>query len=186
MAITYFGYTDTSGLSWYAIDTQTIRNKTTNASFVCPGTGTQKLISLGLYVKGGDTASDIRLAIYDTSLNFIAQGSAKITIGILVAAAWAEHTAFTNVAGNPIFPTLTGGTTYVVAVTMDDQGASKAYKAVANGDVLYLATDYTDAGFPDPLAAGAADTTGIRIQAGVEPAGTVVPQAMAYYRRLRG
>jgi hypothetical protein len=123
-------------------------------SWVCPGTGSQDVKALGLWanVWNASYPQNIRLALYDLAGNLIAQGSTAISVTSATPSYW-EHSSFVDVAGNPIFPTLVGGTGYKIVSTgsgtyVDDLQHGILYGATES--IAYKHVDYT-AGFPAAL-----------------------------------
>lgn len=186
----YFGYNDTTGLSSGQASVSWIRNGVyswTNADFTCPGAGSRTLSELAFYCKSnGGTPGHIRVAIYDTSRNLIAEGSAELTVSSTTAG-WVTHSAFVDPAGSPSTPILTGGTDYILVFAVDSTDVTIYYTAGSNGDVAYNTNDYTG-GFPDTLASGTNYNRRYPIRAGVEEVGggSVLLHAQHYYRLLKG
>lgn len=186
----YFGYNNTTGLftvqSGAALWLRNSVYSWTDASFTCPGTGSRSLTELALYCKSnGGTPGHILVAIYDTSLNLIAEGSTELTVSSTTAG-WVTHSAFVDPAGSPSTPSLTGGTDYVLVFTTDSTDITLYYTNGTSGDTRYALTDYT-AGFPDTIATGTSFTRRYPIRAGVDtPSGSILAHAQHYYRLLRG
>jgi hypothetical protein len=124
-------------------------------SWTCPGTGTKQLTALQAFVKtNGGTPGNIRMALYDTSDNLIAEGASEITVDNTTAQ-WIGHTSFLDSNGNPATINLTGGTTYRFAFSTDSNDVVIYYHDTAgsSGDQKYQTVDYTG-GFPDPYSGG--------------------------------
>ncbi|MCU0521326.1 MAG: hypothetical protein MUF84_11620 [Anaerolineae bacterium] len=174
MAITYFGRNlEDAGSSSVTVAGYAWRNNPAQVDYVCPGSGNQKLVELsvrGRLNNAGDTGL-IRLAIYNTSLGLLYEGSAAVSL-TQTSAYWAGHTAFLDVDGNPVAtPLLTGGTSYIIAVSaILTSGAIYIYRGSgSSGDYkFYNTTDYT-VGFPNEIAAGSDSTSLVDMRAGVEP-----------------
>lgn len=156
------GYTGCgSQMRWPHIDEATIATM-----FTCPGTGAQTLVELGMKTK--DANGNVRVAIYTAATPgvLIAQGSAEIAG---VADTWITHTSFTNLAGNPVTPSLTGGTVYILAITGDGT-VNFIYTTVTNGYAFVKTTaDYTG-GFPENTPTEGNSTALPLVRAGVESA----------------
>ena len=129
--------------------------------------------------------ANVRIAIYDTSLNLLFQGSAEIPVTDADIPAWYTHTSFVDEVGSPaVDPQIIGGTEYIFAFTCDNpltlyrlQGASGVGK--------YISTDYT-AAFPDPIGAGSDSGTQACVRCGVEPTaggGSIIPLLIDEARR---
>lgn len=193
----YFGYNETNwsynygtaNACWYNL-TQTWGD----FSFVCPGTGNQTLKRLGTYCRSaGGTAGVVRLAIYDTSNNFIAQGSAGISV-TSTSAGWVEHTEFVDVDGDSISPVLTGGQGYRIAVAISAADTKLYYNKGSTGDQYAWALTgsgddktYAADGYPDPIpqSGGGSQAYRVALRAGVEAAGLVVPIIQNYCNQMR-
>lgn len=170
-AVSYFGQTATTGGSEAASAGYSYYNArdTTGVDVTCPGSGSQSVVSLGLWNRTAGAGGSYRLDIYLTDGTFVMQGSAALSVAAWADWAWVEHTAFVDAAGSAITsPVLTGGTDYLLALSI----VNGYTYLVANsaGDGMRKASDYT-AGFPSPLSSSweeIANTTSIRC--GVEPA----------------
>lgn len=168
VAITYFGRNvddvDESTISGFVN-----YNVPAQIDYVCPDTGSQIIKEMGFRCHDNGGGGNIRIAIYDTSLNLLFEGSAEIAVSGGATPAWYTHTSFLDAAGDPAAsPAITGGTSYILAVTAD--GDIHGHKAAgSSGDHKYIATDYTG-GFPDPIAAGTNSATLEDVRCGVEPA----------------
>jgi hypothetical protein len=166
MGIEYFGAGVATG-AFYG-DMDTYRNKATN--YTCPGSGNMTLVSLGAYCKK-DTgaAGNVRVAIYNTSLDLIAQGSAEISV-TSTSASWIEHTSFTDSAGTPVSPVLTGGTNYILIIARDSVQVLTEYDIVSSGNMATKWDEYTG-GFPATFVDSADSTIQYNVRCGVEAAG---------------
>ena len=184
MAIEYFGNkstgdSDETGRGDYCMSNGSV-------AWTCPGTGNQTVVELGAYVDL-DSGS-LRLAIYDASSNFIAQGDAVITG--THALNWETHTAFHNAAGADITPTLMGGANYKLCMSLT-AGATCNCRHTAGSAGQGKATsgsDYTG-GYPDPLPAQDDNSRIWCIRCGGEAAaggGAVVPIIMAQMNQFGG
>lgn len=165
MAIEYFGYTATAGISWDSVSTKVFRNMDYN--FTCPGSGAVPLVSLAAYLKGNGLNGYVRVAIASSS-SLLAQGSAKLSVTAAAGEAWFEHTTFTDDGGTPVTPNLTGGNNYFILTTFTE--AQQAYiDGTPSKDFIFRNTELTD-GFPDPidLVAGASTPYRYVMRAGVE------------------
>jgi hypothetical protein len=185
MAVEYFGLT-TEYTSYYG-DGSNYRNR--GVTFTCPNTGTMNLISLGAWgKKGAGTAGNVRLAIYDSSNNFVAQGSAEISVSNTTAQ-WLEHTAFTARGGGSISPTLTGGQTYFIMFSRDSDQVTLGYSFGSANDYDITSGDCTGSDFPATISDVNGTTVKYAIRAGVEAAagggGSVVTAYQVYYDRMR-
>jgi hypothetical protein len=173
-AISYFGYpasgADPSTPSYDSNEGGTYWiNK--NLTFTCPGSGTQTVKELSCYCKYAVSASSsIRLAVYTSDrATLICQGSAAVLID-QAAAGWYGHLTQASITPNPA--TLTGGTAYVIAVSVDTGYCDLAYEAGNSGDEGYGTTDYTG-GFPATNLGAVNDyTRNFCIRCGVEAANT--------------
>jgi len=173
MAVTYFGNNDdgagqnpfNASWTWFLV-----------VGYTCPGTGLQNLITLDININTVDTGN-IRMAIYDTVGNFIAQWDDQYTPG---GTGWFAKTSFVDEGEAPINPQLTGGVNYILAATQDGAGSTHSikYDTVGENTVKYVTSDYTE-GFPDPIVISSpASDREFCFRAGVEPAaagGSIVP-----------
>jgi len=165
----YFGHVQSDGSppAGYTFDfygARTWYNNTAVTTYTCPGTGSRTLEKLGLYAKTrGSPHGNVRLAVYDTSLNLICEGSAEILINSATEQWW-DHVAFTGT------PTLTGGTNYIIAASIDSSLISYAYTSVTNASKALSSTDYTG-GYPDPIGAGSTDSIKLAVRAYVTGGG---------------
>ena len=168
MAVTYFGNTDLTGITydsgngglvtWNGADT-----------FTCPGTGTQNVLDISAYLRLESASGNVRLAIYSSDgSTLICQGTAEIAV--TGSGGWIGHVGAANITPNPA--QLTGGTNYKVAMDFDSNTVGQAKIAGSAGDFLYTrpADDYTTIGFPASLPAPSNSVYHFRIRAGVEPA----------------
>jgi hypothetical protein len=169
--MTYFGHT-TVGASPAAPGIYTFGNDAVNIIYTCPGTGLQDVKELGAYCYR-DQTGHIRMAIYDTSLNFICQGSAELDVATVTPAnGWLSHVAFTDVGGSAISPQLTGGVEYVLSISSDSSGPN-VYQDTVTAGYERFSYDYTDStgGFPADLTLErTTDTREWNVRCGVEAA----------------
>ena len=170
MAITYFGHNVNGTNPHDPSDYGTLFNDNSNIVYTCPGAGAQDVKELGARVWVNST-DDMRLAIYDTSLNFIMQGAAVIDTEPPAGDEWLSHTSFVDQGGSPIVsPQLTGGTAYIIAITAEaGKGVNIWDDTVTSGWMKRDNADYTG-GFPATLTAFADRTRQFCVRCGVEPA----------------
>ncbi len=145
--ITYFGYTTVGGTP-YTLATSWWRNKTYVAGFNCPGSGNQRVTELTAYVSQPSGSPNIRLAVYNTSAVVVCEGTSEVAIG--TSAAWQGHigSSTIKVAGGSAPCTLTGGTQYDLAFSVDGITAVGYYNAGSASDWTYESYDMTG-GFID-------------------------------------
>ena len=176
MAITYFGYQ--AGAS---ITTLSAALGRTVAGYVCPGSGAQTVKELAVELDTG-SAGNLLLGIYTTGGDLVVEGTAEKDSAI--PAGWLTWTdaELTWHIGT----TLTGGTTYVLAIASE----GTFYKGLqttglANGTWHYNFGDYSN-GLPDPEPAGNDFTIEMNIRCGVEPAAGVVNRIpiIDHYNRM--
>lgn len=148
------------------------------AAATCPGSGSQTVKELSSYIRY--TSGNTRLALYDTSGNLICQGTGEVAIGN--TAGWQGHLVQSGITPNPT--TITGGTSYKIAITVDVAGVVAYYVAGAGGQDYGLG-DYTG-GFPSTLGAGSDPGNVFAIRCGVDPTYVSIPIAMADFRRYIG
>ena len=143
MAIEYFGNNTTGDGSDSGWGGCYICNKPAEV-WTCPGTGKMNLKELGCY---NNTTGHTRMAIYDTSGNFVFQGEENTTDQSSLG--WHSVTAFQDVALAPVVdPQLDGGTDYVLILGYGAAATSTLkYTTGSSGDSEYGVTDYSD-GFP--------------------------------------
>lgn len=178
MAVTYFGKNE-NGSNAQSPNGYTYSNDNSNIVYTCPGSGNQEVKEIGARIYNLSTGN-IRLAIYDASLNFVCQGSAEIAVGPLVSGgtAWVSHTSFVDQGGSPMTPNLAGGTAYIIALTADSSSVDCWFDVVTDG---YMKTESgtgeATGGYPASLDQGGNDTHSWCMRVGVEPAsaGSIVP-----------
>lgn len=164
---TYFG-NNTDGIDDAYLSGYTNFQNPTYIPYVCPGSGLQNVDELGIRAYSINPGN-VRCAIYDTSKNFLMQGSVEIAV-VSPSATWYTHTAFVDQAGTPITtPQLTGGVTYLLVSTADGSELSAQRDIVTAGYCKYLSNDYTG-GYPTSLAAGTDSSSKICIRCGVTEA----------------
>jgi hypothetical protein len=184
VATTYFGFCNSStgagtgvahcGYAW--------GSQWTTAGYVCPGTGDQTLVTLGIEADGADT-THIRMAIYNTSRGLVCYATSEKDSAV----GWVswDNTEITWVIGTK----LTGGTAYLLVVSADGNPGALGTGSLPADTLRYISNEYTSSAFADPIAAGTGYTTEYNMRCGVEPAaaggGSVVPQIMMHYARLR-
>jgi hypothetical protein len=187
MALEYFGYPSQSGdPSGGGSDSgpsgiATIQQLATG--YVCPGSGSYNLTSLGAYTAGGGVSGYIRLALYSDSGNLIVEASAKKQV-TNDSIHWEEFTTFTWHSGTQ----LTGGAGYRLA--SNRSGLTPLYyRSVTNASKYASSKTYCDNGFPATDADMQVNALSMEwaIRATVEAAaggGLSIPVAMADYRRF--
>jgi len=91
---------------------------------------------------------------------------------------------FTDVAGDPMSPQLTGGTDYVLVLTADGSGPNVYYDTVTNGfeRFSYDQLDLTG-GFVATITQGRDDTREWNVRCGVEPAAAGDSRSVATYQQ---
>lgn len=150
----YFGYTTTASLTssddWGGY---TIRNNNALNPFTCPGSGTRVVQSLEIWCRSvGGVPGVLLIAIYDTSLNLVGQGTAAVTVSSTTAG-WVGHTTTLllkpagGIAGQAV--NLTGGTNYILAYSCSSGDTKIPYNP--NGNTMYFQNTNNTAGFPNPL-----------------------------------
>jgi hypothetical protein len=164
MAAEWFGET-TLGTS-DAIGETRYNDNAITPQYTCPGVGLRQVTHMRVRTLG--YSGNCRIAIYDTSLNLIAQTAefAPTVNG------WNPAGVGRPILGGPIY--LTGGQNYLLAGTFE-ANTYYYYNSVTNGS-KYFASEYTnDPGFPNPIGAGAASGKRLIIQAWVLDAVTTAP-----------
>lgn len=121
---------------------------------VCPGTGPQSVTSLAAYFKYATTHAHIRIALYTTATPrvLVCQHAAEVEVTSLTGS-WVGGAQ--SLTWHNSYTTLTGGTSYIIVFSQDDNTAYPAYDTGTSGDSDYASGDYTG-GFPDTLNAGSA------------------------------
>jgi hypothetical protein len=158
---TYFGYpangADPVGATPDNNTPIWIRNRGYTTGFTCPGSGSMAITELSAWLDTTNVLSNdyFRVAIYDTSNNLIAQGSAEVEV--VEGPSWQGHLTQASITPNPT--TLTGGNSYKLAYTKDNANITEYYITGSAGDFEYASTDLTG-GFTDPLANSANTTAG--------------------------
>lgn len=163
----YFGRNVTTGSASALTTGNRVSQNTANTTYTCPGSGSVLLESIEAYVKSNDTINNVslRLAIYDTSNNLVAQGSAAVTFASDTPA-WRGHSNHALISGDPKY--LTGGTSYKFALTVNPGAVNiyVYYTAGTSGDYKTDSTDYTG-GFPSTIAPATNNLALIGIRASV-------------------
>lgn len=183
MAITYFGFqtgvTVSAGLS-AALGRAA-------AGYACPGTGAQTVKALEFKTEWTTEAStEISMGIYPAGGggNLICETTAKKFTGLTATPVWVgwNNTEITWYVGT----TLTGGTTYVLAIASDATIYPQCTESLPNGTWHYNFGDVAGA-LTTPEPAGNDHTTEVDLRCGVEPAasGVSIPLLMGTYRRRR-
>lgn len=169
---TYFGACDAAGNPTGATSSgtgsaETDWNNTT--TFTCPGSGAQTVTEISAFIKVVG-AYNFRLAIFNAAQNsLIAQGTGAIAASG-AADNWQGHMNQAAITPNPV--TLTGGTTYTLAITGSGDIESDHWLTGASGTGRFVGTDFT-AGFTNgslgspsaatlvpPVRVGLQDATG--------------------------
>lgn len=142
-------------------------------TYACPGSGTQQLVELSAYVKHQDgyTPGNLRVAIYDTSKNLIAQGNAEVLVSDTTLG-WKGHIGAANIDPNPC--NLTGGVSYIFAFTRDSAYTYDYYRTLTSGTLYATSADYTG-GFPDPITVSTSLGRSYSVRGGVEAAAAGQP-----------
>jgi hypothetical protein len=180
----YFGNNNSSETYSATISGYALKNY--NYNFTCPGSGAYIVNELGAMVKVASGSFTIRCCIYDTSGNFIMQGSAAITV-TETSAVWKTHTDFVDSAGTAISnPQLTGGTNYFLCVS-GSSGSGASYQSAPGGTnpACYTPINYTG-GYVSPMKPQGSWVNYTRlpvIRCGVTPA-TSIPVIMNHYRQM--
>lgn len=195
---TYFGVTDTGDgvdSSNSGLTTFNYAASVGSYSFVCPGSGNQTLDSLEAYVRSTSGATVYaRLAIYAgagaSRGNLVAQGATDISVSS-TDYAWRSTTSFKDKDGNALASvTLTGGSTYTLAMSWSGSALASGRVAVTSGEGKYLSGNYTaanSANFPETLADGNNLTLIYTVRAGVTSASSsaAIPVFLNLQRQLR-
>jgi hypothetical protein len=177
---TYFGLCDSAGNpTGSATDstgggTATLWNNVAVEVFTCPGSGSQTVneITADLNITG--PAANALCAIYSSDGNtLIAQGTAAVTI-VGATDTWQGHTGQASITPNPA--TLTGGTSYILAVTCSAGSIGTTHGDATTNSAKFDTVDRT-AGFPASLPAGTISQPAWPVRVGViAAAATSLPQ----------
>ena len=166
LALTYFGYNNSSPQYSWKDDAQWYRNRNYIDGFVCPGSGHQAVKEISAYVSMPSGSGNIRCAVFDTSGNLISQGTAEVAV-TGTDPAWHGHLTQANITPNPC--NLTGGVQYDIALAWDSASMQFYFDNASAGDGTYAYTDYTG-GFPASLADATQTDVILCIRCGVEAA----------------
>lgn len=163
---TYFGRTvEGTNASTSGYD-QWFRNKAHITGFICPGAGNQAIKELSAYVMSLSIPRVIRVAIYDSSHNLVAQGSSPAVAG--TTPAWYGHLAPEEITPNPAI--IIGGAQYDLAFAVPAYVYRYWEPGDANAYTYQLYLNYYTDGFPQTLG----DVTNygglVSIRCGVDPA----------------
>jgi len=163
MALSYFGYQDTSGATSTTWGEFSLGNNSYTTGFTCPGIGTQNVGELSLYTYG---SGNIRLGVYNSAGNSkLVEGTAEVAVSG-ASPSWQGHMT-AAACGNG---TLTGGTTYRIFATEDNSGVYWFYKSPgSNNSCCYAFADYTG-GLPASMPGDSLDNDVYLMRCGVEPA----------------
>lgn len=167
---TYFGNSDETAGSNQACPLTAWNANALEATFECPGTGAQAIVTLECFTRSYSSGSgNALMGIYTTG-------------GELIAAATSEKARISDDTWNWIVfnaedltwynshTTLTGGTKYFISATLDGTRHLLAMTTgKPSGDYKYVATDNT-AAMPDPLPAGDSGSAWPGIRCSVEDA----------------
>lgn len=183
---TYFGLCDSAGNpTGSATDSSgggsaTLWNNTAVDVFTCPGSGPQTVVEITADLNISGAGANMRCAIYDSSgTTLIAQGSAAVAISGATDS-WQGHVGQANITPNPV--TLTGGTSYILVVTVSAGSGGTTHGDAALSSSKFDLTDRTG-GFAGALPAGTIAEPVWPIRVGVVAAGggagtTLMGQAM--------
>ena len=155
-----------------------------DAGFVCPGSGTQNVSSLEVYIGNAGTGT-VRAGIYNSSGNLVAEWATALDPE---STGWLSGTSFINAAGNPLSPVqLTGGQTYRLAIYPVSSGLEYGYLNCGATDGQYDFADHSG-GLPDTIPGGDDVAFTPTIRCGVEAAagGSAVVIMANISRRRRG
>ena len=184
--VQYFGY-KTEKADFYGAGTTSFWNYDAVLPFICPGSGNQNLVSLGVFAKtNGGTPGNVRSAIYDILGKFIAQGSVKILVNN--TAAWREHTTFTLIGGASTSPVLVGGTHYILRHSRSSSDVLVGYGYEAANACNSSSLDSTDSDFPSSFVPSGTSTVSYNIRAGVTAAAggsSIITKVFNLFCRMR-
>lgn len=173
MPTTYFGLCDSAGNPTGSATDSTgggaasLWNNTAVDAFTCPGSGSQTVNEITADINISTGAVNMRCAIYSSDgLTLIAQGAAAVAISG-AADSWQGHIGQANITPNPA--TLTGGTSYILVVTVSAGGGTTHADATANSAKFDL-VDRTG-GFPASLPAGTVGSPAWPVRVGVVATG---------------
>lgn len=173
MATTYFGLCDSAGNpTGSATDSTgggaaTLWNNTAVEVFTCPGSGSQTVNEITADLNISGAGANMRCAIYSSdAVTLIAQGTAAVAISGAVDS-WQGHIGQANITPNPT--NLTGGTTYVLVVTVSGGSGGTTHGDAAANSNKFDTTDRT-AGFSGALPAGTISSPMWPVRVGVDAA----------------
>jgi hypothetical protein len=126
-------------------------NNTAVDVFTCPGSGSQTVNEITADLNISGAAANALCAIYDsTGATLIAQGTAAVAISGATDT-WQGHVGQANITPNPA--TLTGGTSYVLVVTVSTGNGGTTHGDATTNSSKFDTVDRT-AGFSGALPAG--------------------------------
>lgn len=146
----YFGECNSSGdPTGSASNSDTSR--TYGTAYTCPGTGSRTVLELSAYMSQLAAGGNIRLGIYTANgATLLAQGTSVANLD--GTEAWRGHMTQDALSVNPL--TLTGGTQYLLVVTIDGSyGAATTKGRTAGANVSYRDTTDRTGGLPASLSA---------------------------------
>lgn len=164
MAVQYFGQlVDAAGARTgsTAVSSGQSYNLWMASAVTCPGSGCQALRSIGISCYEFSPTGQIRLGLYDSGGNKIAQTTKKSIPDSTEG--WVE---WTSSEMSVISLGLTGGQTYTVFVEQFDQGIRSSYGSASG--MSYNAVDYSETVLPATLPSPAGSWNGWPIRIGVE------------------
>jgi hypothetical protein len=153
----YFGY-NVIGSQSGAAGGYTLFNS--SATWTCPGSGSQAIRELSAYCSGSGNA---RIAVYNADRSTLIASTDSFALS--TTAGWQGRTN-ANISPSPA--TLTGGASYVIAVTSNDQ-QTQYYNDASAGNCAYILANYTG-GFPASLGVGTGIARDYSIRCGVQAA----------------
>lgn len=178
---TYFGYQTTTGgsviIGPYNGYTYGSKISSYGANeFVCPGSGAQNITSIEAYCFQDLAGGVLRLSVY-----LLGTPTGESLKGETASFQPNQNGDVPYWAGAAVtqYGTLTGGLSYVLAMTAATQDGSVYGVVGSGGDSGYQANDYT-AGFPATLALGSANTTRWAIRCGVDAASSIEQEGFRF------
>jgi hypothetical protein len=179
---TYFGYpangADPVGATRDSNGNLVLGNAGYTTGFTCPGSGYQNVVELSAWVEASGAGNHMRMAVYNSSDQLMAQGSAEVELS--GGPSWQGHMSAGAIT---VTTQLTGGTTYYLRYCKDYDGAigDEFYITGTSGDYKYTATtgDYTG-GYPTTLTLASNTAGRYCIRCGVVSASSIEQEGFRF------
>jgi hypothetical protein len=140
--------------------------------FTCPGSGSQLVEELGCHAEVPSGTSNFRMALFDSSGNFVLQTDLLTCTETTLT--WKTATSFLNQSKSPLSsPTITGGSTYTIVISADSSTIFYVSYTTVGQHNRYSGGDLATNGFGTTVPSWTNDQLSecYNIRCGVDPAG---------------